>query len=1102
MESGAKRRKVSHNGDAPKSKRSVAMATASPFVLQTEELLKEVKVDYAETFDGADALLKQIKHVIDGIAPQEAAPISDATRKFQKKHHIQIPFPDPKPAADAPYKLAYAKPAACNVVGSYVSRTMIQGQEDKCVDMIVQMPASLFQDKDFQTMRYFYRRAYYIANIAAGVREALGSSVDLLFENLNENSLLPILTILPKVESESVKKGGSKAGKSEEDDSEEEEGDDQDDDNEDDDDDDEAEYAIRIIPCAPDGLFAKSKLISTANNNKADGADAPTPFYNSTLKAEETFVTYLRVLTRARTQCKAFADACILGRVWLEQRGLGGNISGGGFGHFEWAITMALLLQKGGRNGQAALSSSLSSTELFKATVQFLGSTDFVAKPFVFGTYARGEEAVREAGPVMFDVDRELNVLFKMSPWSANLLKYHAGITLELLNANVADQFEAAFITKVDLPHQMYDINMEIEDIDLERNSAAADRQGPFWNFSTRVHKTLKKALSDRAALIHVKLPEQSAWELDTQPEASTPSVLIGVVFDLANMAKPMEYGPSAESQKEAARFRQFWGDKSELRRFKDGSILECVPWKQTSAAGICEEITRYVLKLHASVEESNIHFYGGKTPDGLEFTPVDKEAFDTARRAFQTMEHDLRSLEDLPLSIRRLAPVVPELRYASLQPPVIGFHKGTAVPMDVTLTFEASSKWPENVVAIQEAKIEFLLDIDRRLKAAKDNITTCLGRDNAVRDSDNLAFLDVVYENGAAFRLRVHSEPEETLLERQAKNKTLDPYVRLAAEETLHKIRWQNNDLPLHTQSIASFCTRLPALSPAIRMTKHWFNSHKLTGHISEELIELLVLHVFLRPHPWKIPSSAQSGFLRTLLFLSRWDWRTQPLVVDFSDDMSPEDAALSQTTLAAWRARDPTMNHAVLFVATSNDPTGQSYTRTAPTKLSATRMTRLAKSAVRLVREQDVALEMDALFEPSLADYDFLLHLSSKETKRVLRDAAADAGARHSAFKNLDARTGKVPLPLARHPVDVLLGELEAAYEDSLIFFRGSRGDAVVGAIWQPKLRRQAFRVGLPFNLSAVGDGAEVEVNKEAVLLEIARIGGDMIKRIEVAE
>ncbi|KAM0285471.1 hypothetical protein ACHAQH_001421 [Verticillium albo-atrum] len=1098
MESGAKRRKVSHNGEAPRSKRSVAMATASPFVLQTEELLKEVKVDYAETFDGADALLKQVKDVIENIGAQEPTPISDATRKFQKKHQIQIPFPDPKPAADAPYKLAYAKPSAYNVVGSYVSKTMIKGQEDKCIDMIVQMPQSLFQEKDFQNMRYFYRRAYYIANIAAGVREALGSSVDLLFENLNENSLLPILTILPKVESEDKEKE-EKSDKEGEDDMEEDDSEDEDDDE------DEAEYAIRIIPCAPDGLLAKSKLLSTTNNNKVGTSEAPTPFYNSTLKAEETFVTYLRVLTRARTQCKAFADACILGKVWLEQRGLGGNISGGGFGHFEWAIMMALLLQKGGRNGQAALSSSLSSTELFKATVQFLASTDFISKPFVFGTYARGEETIRESGPVLFDVDRELNILFKMSTWSANLLQYHAGITLELLNANVADQFEAAFITKVDLPHQMYDINIEIEDINLERNSAAADRQGPFWNFSSKVHKTLKKALKDRAALISIKLPEQSAWELDSQSELSAPSVLIGIVFDLANMAKPMEYGPSAESQKEAARFRQFWGDKSELRRFKDGSILECVPWKQTSAAGICEEITRYVLKLHASVEENNMHFYGGKAPEGLEFTPVDKEAFDTARRAFQTMEHDLRSLEDLPLSIRRLAPIVPELRYASIQPPVIGFHKGTAVPMDVSLTFEASSKWPENVIAIQEAKIDFLLDIDRRLQAAKDNITTCLGRDNAVRDSDNLAFLDVVYENGAAFRLRVHTDPEETLLERQAKNKTLDPYVRLAAEETLHKLRWQNNDLPLHTQSIASLCTRLPALSPAIRMTKHWFNSHKLTGQISEELIELFVLHTFLRPHPWKIPSSAQSGFLRTLFFLSRWDWRTQPLVVDFSDEMSSEDAALSQTTLAAWRARDPNMNHAVLFAATSNDPTGRSYTRTSPTKLTATRMTRLAKSAARLVRDQDVALEIDALFEPSLADYDFLIHLSAKETKRALRDAAADAGARHSAFKNLDARTGKVPLPLAGHPVDVLLDELAVAYEDSLIFFRGARGDTVLGAIWQPKLRTQGFRVGLPYNFRCVEggeEGGDVEVNKEAVLLEIARIGGDMIKKIEVSE
>jgi U3 small nucleolar RNA-associated protein 22 len=35
-----------------------------------------------------------------------------------------------------------------------------------------------------------------------------------------------------------------------------------------------------------------------------------------------------------------------------------------------------------------------------------------------------------------------------------------------------------------------------------------------------------------------------------------------------------------------AAVFREFWGDKAELRRFKDGSILEAVVWEQPAGYG------------------------------------------------------------------------------------------------------------------------------------------------------------------------------------------------------------------------------------------------------------------------------------------------------------------------------------------------------------------------------------------------------------------------------------------------------------------------------------------------------------------------------------
>ncbi|EDO27361.1 predicted protein [Nematostella vectensis] len=55
----------------------------------------------------------------------------------------------------------------------------------------------------------------------------------------------------------------------------------------------------------------------------------------------------------------------------------------------------------------------------------------------------------------------------------------------------------------------------------------------------------------------------------------------------------------SDENNLEAAIFREFWGSKSELRRFKDGSILEAVVWPSSSAGErrtVCERIIKYLL--------------------------------------------------------------------------------------------------------------------------------------------------------------------------------------------------------------------------------------------------------------------------------------------------------------------------------------------------------------------------------------------------------------------------------------------------------------------------------------------------------------------------
>lgn len=114
---------------------------------------------------------------------------------MKKSHKIEIPYPDPKPKKDAANKLAYAKPAKINVAGSYVLKTMVKSDAKLGVDMVVTIPESILQEKDYRDYRYFYKRAYYLSCIAAGLQESQSKDFKLQFEYLNGNSLQPIIVL-------------------------------------------------------------------------------------------------------------------------------------------------------------------------------------------------------------------------------------------------------------------------------------------------------------------------------------------------------------------------------------------------------------------------------------------------------------------------------------------------------------------------------------------------------------------------------------------------------------------------------------------------------------------------------------------------------------------------------------------------------------------------------------------------------------------------------------------------------------------------------------------------------------------------------------------
>ena len=114
---------------------------------------------------------------------------------MRSSHAIAIPFPEPRPPKDVKWRLAYSKPADINVVGSYALKTLATTGGRMSVDLAVTMPPALFQDKDYLSHRYFHKRAYYLACLAAGIRDAEDDGFAVAFEYLGGNVLQPVLVL-------------------------------------------------------------------------------------------------------------------------------------------------------------------------------------------------------------------------------------------------------------------------------------------------------------------------------------------------------------------------------------------------------------------------------------------------------------------------------------------------------------------------------------------------------------------------------------------------------------------------------------------------------------------------------------------------------------------------------------------------------------------------------------------------------------------------------------------------------------------------------------------------------------------------------------------
>ena len=270
-----------------------------------------------------------------------------------------------------------------------------------------------------------------------------------------------------------------------------------------------------------------------------------------------------------------------------------------------------------------------------------------------------------------------------------------------------------------------------------------------------------------------------------------------------------------------------------------------------------------------------------------------------------------------------------------------------------------------------------------------------------------------------------------------------------------------------------------------------------------SPQVIELLVARTFVQPWPWTAPSSVQTGFLRTLFWISRWDWRADPLIVDLSGtgELSQAEIQAITTRFEAWRKLDPSLNRVAVFAASNVDQDGVTWTDGNPTKVAAGRLTALARAAIAALEQQKLDLEPASLFVSPVADYDFVLHLSATATGRKRRSSKAAP-----AFKNLELETLNDSSLVGYDAVESLLSELDSVFGSAILFFANGTDKPVIAGLWNPQTAPRSWKVNLSYSTVPVLQAGEeeqeikAEINKEGILAEIARLGGDLISRIEV--
>ena len=981
---------------------------------QIEELYSGIK---QSTVSNAE----EITQFLLSLKPSKQKTIEEAYNAQLGKKSVW-PLPDCFQIPNGKFK--FFPPTDVLVTGGKASLTQLKSSVD--LDLLLLYPDRFYQAKDYLNARYIVKRTLYLMHIITKLQKC-GFVKSTKFKYLNQDVLKPVL-LVKCISGES----------------------------------------FNLIPSVNGSVFKQSFLACDKNalrpekifKNVSNCSEKSTPYYNSSILTDINSQDYLEFLSTISNSSSIKQTITIL-KFWIKRKGIGisGNI----------LTTIVLHLFKIG-----LITTEMDVLTVLKQTWSFLSTTflNNVNDGIIIG------HSSTTTGHFGLFLDTGANILYNTCRSSLTQLAKHSRIMLGMLDSRDYNSFMSVLTEKVSSLFDLYDVVFKIEvpssEIMQIQQHALQYCGVHFQGFIDLLRSVLTKSYGDRVKELKIVTEPFSSWSRKKIPR-SPEYVMLGLSIDRDNWTRQVDRGPSADSP-EAREFKEFWGSKSNMRRFQDGSIIQAVVWDGKTAQerrSILTQITQHVLEVHAGVSRdlvTELKFDSEKLVCQPYYDGDGEEQAQKIIKTFAEISKVLRGCSKIPLTITSVQGVSPVLRNTDLFPQC-EYQVGRAKKMDLPnpsssappyvkaheliAHFELSGKWPEDVRAILRLKAAFYLALKEELESM--HITAKVNPD----------FLDIA-RNGFIFRLRFQV-PKEVKL--RASN--ISFWVPSSSED----LKVKTEILPSVASLLTGFSIQYSAFPLTVRYLKHWVATQKLSTYIPDMFCELIVAHVFLSNKKYSIPETATAGFLRILSLLSSFDWNLYPILINFNDELTTETFE-KYNKFMNTRKSFP----AACIVCPHNEQS--ELTCHAPDKTSLNILKLLAEKSLS---EQS---NLSRVLLPDTSSYNVVIHLKRNQTGRY---SNSDHQQEHHA------KSSHFPV-VEYEPVSRYVEELTQMYGYLCLFFYNRYLPDKVGVIMK-RLEKSGSKFTVNGSMGkTLCEGRLVKDNIDALLSDFDLLGKGLVQKIEV--